>query len=197
MKLKYFAVLALLIILAACNPTLPPPPPGWNLELRAGTTNIDHSFFLSTDSETTRTKADEAHFRQLRAEILKKIPNFKLGSQLANGFTTNTRTTKTNTRETYGLAVSLFLAVTKDGLPPKSDLSFVYSGPKGTYDKPVVYPAGNAWIAEPFVIPEGNGSYTFSSTLQDGTLAASVDLNLLDESKWLPLPQAANDVTGL
>ena len=193
MKLRPFAVLALLTTLAACNPTLPPPPPGWNLELRAGTTNIDRSFFQNTKPDATRSSVDQTRFAQLREAIVQKVPNFNLGSALASGFVINSKASTTNTRETAGLALSLFMAVSKDGAAPKSDLSFVYSGPTGAYDKPVTYPANNAWIASPLVIPKGNGQYTFSSTLQDGTLAGNVSVNLEDQTQWLPFAQQVSN----
>jgi hypothetical protein len=189
MKSSRFVALALITALVACNPTLPPPPPGWSLELRAGTTNIDRSFFQSTKPDPTRSSVDETRFQQLREAIIKKVPNLNLGSALASGFTLNTKASNTNARETVALALSLFMAVSKDGAAPKSDLSFVYSGPTGAYDKPITYPAGNAWIASPLVIPKGNGQYTFSSTLQDGTLAGNVSVNLEDQTQWLPFAQ--------
>jgi WD40 repeat protein len=195
-KLSRFAGLGFIAALVACNPTLPPPPPGWNLELRAGTTNIDSSFFQSTKPDTTRSSVDATRFAQLREAIIKKVPSLNLGSALASGFVTNPKATKTSTRETYALALSLFMAVTKDGAAPTSDLSFIYSGPEGTYDKPITYPAGYAWLASPLVIPKGNGSYTFSSTLQDGTLAGSVSVNFEDQTQWLPLPMAVNNPNG-
>jgi WD40 repeat protein len=193
-KLSRFAVLGFIAALVACNPTLPPPPPGWNLELRAGTTNIDSSFFQSTKPDATRSGVDETRFQQLREAIIKKVPN--LGSTLASGFVLNPKATKSGTRETAAFSLSLFMAVSKDGAPPASDLSFIYSGPKGANDKPVVYPAGKAWIASVFTAPKGNGSYTFTSTLQDGTLAGTVSVNLEDQTQWLPLPLAASNPNG-
>jgi WD40 repeat protein len=195
-KLSRFAALGFIAALVACNPTLPPPPPGWNLELRAGTTNIDSSFFQSTKPDATRSSDDQARFAQLREAIIKKVPSLNLGSALASGFVPNSKATKSNTRETAGLALSVFMAVTKDGAAPASELSFIYSGPKGTYDKPITYPAGYAWLASPLVIPKGSGSYTFSSTLQDGTLAGSVNVNFEDQTQWLPLPLPANNPSG-
>jgi hypothetical protein len=195
-KLSRFAGLGFIAALVACNPTLPPPPPGWNLELRAGTTNIDSSFFQSTKPDTTRSGDDQTRFEKLREAIIKKVPSLNLGSALASGFVPNSKATKSNTRETAGLALSVFMAVTKDGAAPASELSFIYSGPKGTYDKPITYPAGYAWLASPLVIPKGTGSYTFSSTLQDGTLAGSVNVNFEDQTQWLPLPLPANNPSG-
>ncbi len=196
MKSSRFAALTLITALVACNPMLPPPPPGWSLELRAGTTNIDRSFFQSTTPDTTRSSVDATRFAQLREAIIKKVPNLNLGSALASGFVPNPKATKSSTRETAALALSVFMAVSKDGAPPTSDLSFVYSGPEGTYDKPITYPAGYAWLASPLVIPKGNGAYTFSSTLQDGTLAGSVSVNFEDQTQWLPLPLPANNPSG-
>jgi hypothetical protein len=195
-KLSRFAVLGFIGTLVACNPTLPPPPPGWNLELRAGTTNIDRSFFQNTKPDATRSSVDVTRFQQLREAIIKKVPNLNLGSAVASGFVINPKATKSSTRETAGLALSLFMAVTKDGAPPTSDLSFIYSGPEGTYDRPITYPAGYAWLASPLVIPKGNGSYTFSSTLQDGMLAGNVSVNFEDQTQWLPLPLPANNPSG-
>jgi WD40 repeat protein len=193
MKPYRFAAFALIITLASCNPTLPPPPPGWNLELRAGTTNIDSSFFQSTKPDTTRSSVDQTRFAQLREAIIKKVPNLNLGSALASGFVPNPKAAKSSTRETAAFSLSLFMAVSKDGAPPASDLSFIYSGPKGTNDKPVVYPAGKAWIASVFTAPKGNGDYTFSSTLQDGTLAGTVSANLEDQTQWLPFAVAVSN----
>jgi hypothetical protein len=192
-KLSRYAALGFIATLVACNPTLPPPPPGWNLELRAGTTNIDSSFFQSTKPDATRSSVDATRFEQLREAIIKKVPNLNLGSTLASGFVLNPKATKSGTRETAAFSLSLFMAVSKDGASPASDLSFIYSGPKGTNDKPVVYPAGKAWIASVFTAPKGNGSYTFSSTLQDGTLAGTVSVNLEDQTQWLPFALAASN----
>jgi WD40 repeat protein len=192
-KLSRFAALGFIAALVACNPTLPPPPPGWSLELRAGTTNIDSSFFQSTKPDATRSSEDQTRFEQLREAIIKKVPNLNLGSAVASGFVTNPKATKTSTRETAAFSLSLFMAVSKDGAPPASDLSFIYSGPKGTNDKPVVYPAGKAWIASVFTAPKGNGDYTFSSTLQDGTLAGNVSVNFDDQTQWLPFAMAASN----
>jgi hypothetical protein len=191
MKYQYTILPALIAILVACNQPPPPPPPGWNLELRAGTTNIDRSFFQSVKPDTTRSSVDETRFQQLREAIVKKVPNLNLGSALASGFVQNPKATKSSTRETYGLALSLFMVVTKDGAVPNSDLSFVYNGPKGAYDQPITYKAGQAWLASPLVIPKGSGNYTFSSTLQDGTLTGNVNVNLEDQTQWLPLPQSS------
>jgi WD40 repeat protein len=192
-KLSRFAGLGFIATLVACNPTLPPPPPGWNLELRAGTTNIDRSFFQSTKPDATRSSEDQTRFAQLREAIIKKVPSLNLGSTLASGFVLNPKATKSSTRETAAFSLSLFMAVSKDGAPPASELSFIYSGPKGTNDKPVVYPAGKAWIASVFTAPKGNGDYTFSSTLQDGTLAGTVSVNLEDQTQWLPFALAVSN----
>jgi hypothetical protein len=194
MKHQYTVLFPLIITLVACNQPPAPPPPGWNLELRAGTTNIDRSFFQSIKPDTTRSSVDETRFQQLREAIIKKVPNLNLGSAVASGFVQNPTATKSGNRETAGLALSLFMAVTKDGAAPNSDLSFVYSGPKGAYDQPITYKAGQAWLASPLVIPKGSGNYTFSSTLQDGTLTGNVTVNLEDQTQWLPLPQSSTPI---
>ncbi len=194
MKYQNAILLALIAVLVGCNQPPSPPPPGWNLELRAGTTNIDRSFFQSTKPDATHSSVDETRFAQLREEIVKKVPNLNLGSALASGLTPNSKASNINTRETAGLALSLFMAVSKDGAVPNSDLSFILSGPEGAYDSPITYKAGKAWLASPLVGAKGSGNYTFSSTLQDGTLTGNVNVNLVDQTQWLPFSQSSTPI---
>jgi WD40 repeat protein len=156
--------------------------PGWTLEMRAGLTNIDSSFFTSkginiqTVKGSTTSPSQSNILQQLQSQVKTLMPNVLPIATLVSQ--------NLKAQDTAGIATSVFVAIRQNAKAPSQNIALTLTGPDGK-SEPWTYKAGDFWESTSLAGAAGAGTYSLQGTVPDGKVIGSAEVKYLS-SELLP-----------